>query len=179
MNARTFELLLTTEEEAQPIRNLWPLYVHEVSEFDGQRPNRHGVISDSDDLRTVADLSPGAWWSRPDCLFPYLIRVDGIAAGFNLIAGGPYAKTDGIDYTVHEFFVAHAFRADGTAVRAAREGIARHRGTWEVVTYPSSPRAIAFWRKTLPPCTTAPVQETEEDHALGRRVVFHFDNRRA
>ena len=60
---------------------------------------------------------------------------------------------------------------------AFRKGLARHRGTWEVCTWPTAARAIAFWRKTLRTCVEGELQETEEDHAWGRRVVFRFDNR--
>lgn len=175
MSADDFELLLTTAETAGPIRNLWPLYLHDISAYDGRAPNRHGVIDDDEDARIWGD--PGDWWSKPQHLFPYLIRVGGIPAGFNLIAGGPYALTEGVDFVVHEFFVVHAFRGSDTAMHAVHRGIEKHRGAWEVVTYTNAPRPIAFWRKTLPTCAAGDVVETEEDHPWGRKVVFRFDNR--
>jgi predicted acetyltransferase len=177
MHSHDVELLLTTAEDAGPIRNLWPLYLHDISAHDGNLPNRHGVYHASDDVRTLAELDPGDWWSKPRLLFPYLVRVGGIPAGFNLIATGPYVPTPGIDFVVHEFFVARPFRASGVAMLAAQRGIERHRGAWEIVTYPPAARAIAFWRKTLPACASGALQETEEDHPWGRKVVFRFDNR--
>jgi predicted acetyltransferase len=83
--------------------------------------------------------------------------------------------TAGVDFVVHEFFVARSFRGRGVASWAAQRGIRNHRGAWEVVTYPSAARPIAFWRKTLPACTDGDVVETEEDHPWGRKVVFRFD----
>jgi aminoglycoside 6'-N-acetyltransferase I len=176
MHRDDLELRLTTSDQAGPIRNLWPLYLHDISAYNGRAPNRHGVLGDDPDLESWPD--PGAWWSQPGVLFPYLARVGGIPAGFNLISSGPHVPTPGIDFVVHEFFMTHAFRGDGTAVQAARLGIERHRGTWEVVTYPNAARPIAFWRKTLPACASGEVLETvEEDHPFGPRVVFRFDNR--
>ena len=175
MSRDDFKLELTTSEDAHTIRNLWPLYVHDISTYDGQAPNPHGVFGAAEDVRDWN--GPGDWWSKTQFLFPYLVRVGGAAAGFNLISSGPYVTTEGVDFVVHEFFVTHAFRGGDTAMRAAQQGIERHRGRWEVVTYPNAPGPIAFWRKTLPTCTQGDVRETEEDHALGRKVVFRFDNR--
>lgn len=175
MRTDEFELLLTTVAEAGPIRNLWPLYVHDLSAYDGRAPNRHGVITT--DAEATIWSGPGDWWSKPQILFPYLVRMGGKAAGFNLIASGPHVPTKGVDFVVHEFFLARAFRGSDVARLAAQRGIEKHRGAWEVVTYPSAARPIAFWRKTLPTCAQGEVIETEEDHPWGRKVVFRFDNR--
>ena len=175
MSSDDFRLCLATRDEAHVIHNLWPLYLHDISAHDGRAPNRHGVIGDDDSTRVWG--SPGDWWSQPRFLFPYLIRVGEAAAGFNLISSGPFVSSAGIDYTVHEFFVAKAFRGTEVALRAAREGIARHRGSWEVVTYPGAARPIAFWRKALGPCAGGEVVETDEsNHALGHKIVFRFSN---
>lgn len=178
MNPESFELQLTTEANSQAIRNLWPLYLHDISEYDGNVANPHGVITPDDSIETLGDaqLTPGsAWWTTPSQLFPYLGTVDGRPAGFNLIASGPYVPTPEIDFVVYEFFLAKPYRGTSVAFEMARQGIARHPGTWEVVTYPNAPQAIRFWRKALPLCAQdGAVVETEEDHPFGRKVVFRF-----
>lgn len=161
------------------IENLWPLYQHDVSEFDGAVPNRHGIFSDDDRTTTLArhaeSLEP--WWRDPASLFPYLIVADGAPAGFNLIAARPRLP-EGIpaDFVVHEFFVLHAYRGRRVAERAAIQGFERHRGVWEVVTYPAHRRAIAFWRRAIGRSTSMRFSEAEIDHPWGRRVTFRFDN---
>lgn len=173
------ELRLSTDEDAQVIRNLWPLYQHDVSAFDGAVPNRHGIFSDDDATTTlaahVASLAP--WWRDAASLFPYLIVVDGLPAGFNLIAARSRLPA-GIqaDFVVHEFFVLHAYRGSAVAERAAIEGFERHRGAWEVVTYPTHLRAIAFWRRVISRYMAMRFAEDEVDHPWGRRVAFRFDN---
>jgi len=173
------ELRLSADDDARTIQNLWPLYQHDVSEFDGAVPNRHGIFSDDDKTATLVEhaSSLGPWWSDPASLFPYLILVDGAPAGFNLIAGRSRLP-EGIpaDFVVHEFFVLHAYRGGPTAERAAIEGFDRHRAAWEVVTYPTHPRGIAFWRRVVGRYTSMRFSEEELDHPWGRRVAFRFDN---
>ncbi len=179
MSADAFHLELTTADTAAPVLNLYPLHLHDIAAYEQRRPNRHGVYADGDDVETIAELLDrmATFWQKPELLFPYLIRVEGVAAGFFLIASGPYVPVPDVDFIAFEFFVTHAFRGDGTAVRAARDGIARHPGRWEIVTYPGAERPIAFWRKVLPMCATGEIVETEEDHPFGRKVVFRFSNR--
>jgi aminoglycoside 6'-N-acetyltransferase I len=173
------EIRLSTEGDAHIIKNLWPPYQHAVSAFDGAVPNRHGIFGADDDTVTLAQhaASLDAWWRDPDALFPYLILVDGAPAGFNLIAARSRLPA-GIqaDFAVHEFFVLHAYRGGPAAERAAVDGFDRHRGAWEVVTYPAHGRGIAFWRRTIGRYTSNRYAEAEIDHPWGRRVAFHFDN---
>lgn len=173
------ELKLTSDDDAQVIRNLWPLYQHDLSRFTGAVPNQHGIFSDDDRTTTLAQhlesLDP--WWSEPEVLFPYLIVVDGAPAGFNLIAARPrFAKEIPADFVVHEFFVLQAYRGSTVAEQAATEGFNRHRGAWEVVTHPTHSRAIAFWRRVIRQYTSGQFSEAETDHPWGRRVSFRFDN---
>ena len=178
MSSSDVELVLTSAADAAPIRNLYPLHLHDIASYEHKPPNRHGVLSDGDD-RTWEELldRQAGWWERPGVLFPYVIKVGGVPAGFNLIASGPFVPTPEVDFVVYEFFVAHAWRGTGVAADAARLGIARHRGAWDVVTWPTAARAIGFWRKPLPSCASGELRESEEDHPWGRKVVFRFDNR--
>ncbi len=175
------ELRLSAAEDAQVIRNLWPLYQHDLSAFDGAVPNRHGIFSDNDETTTlmehVASLDP--WWRDPASLFPYLIVVDGSPAGFNLIAARSRLPA-GIqaDFVVHEFFVLHAYRGSAAAESAAVAGFERHRGEWEVVTYPTHQRAIAFWRRVVSRYMSMRFLVDEVSHPWGQRVSFRFNNAR-
>lgn len=175
MHTPDFSLTLSTASDAHAIKNLWPLYLHDISEFDRRVPNAHGVIGDTDQPTRWG--GPGeAWWKNPEALFPYIVRVGDSVAGFNLIAGGPYVPDEAIDYTVHEFFIVQAFRGTDVAQRAAQEGIEKHRGRWEVLTYPNGPRQVAFWRKTLATCATSEVDERVKQLELGQKTVFRFSN---
>ena len=174
------EVRLSGAAEAHIIKNLWPAYQHDVSEFDAsQVPNHHGLFGVDDGITTLArhvDLLD-TWWREPDALFPYLILVDGYPAGFNLVSARS-RHPDGIDadFIVHEFFVLHACRGKGVAERAAIEGFDRHRGKWVIVTYPAHARAIAFWRRVVSGYSASRHSEQEVELSWGKRIAFGFDN---
>ena len=152
--------LRLSADDAQVIKDLWPLYQQDLSVF--------AVLEQGGSL--------DSWWRDPRSLFPYLITVDGSPAGFNLIAARSRIPAEiRADFVVHEFFVLRAYRGGPTAERAAVDGFDRHRGEWEVVTYPTHQRAIAFWRRVVGRYTTR-YTEAEVDHAWGRRVAFRFNN---
>lgn len=178
MATPTLELELTTEETALPIRNLYPLYLHDIASYEHKPPNRHGVLVDNDDTKSWEELldSQRTWWRTPELLFPYVIRVDGTPVGFSFVASGPYVPTDGVDLVIYEFFVVHAARGSGAAAWAAKETLARHRGSWEIATWTTASRAIAFWRRSLGELTDGRVVETNEEHEWGPRVVWRFEN---
>ena len=173
------ELKLSSDKDAHIIQNLWPLYQHDISEFDGSKPNRHALFGVDDTVSTLAQHAESlrAWWLDPQSLFPYLILVDGHPAGFNLIAARPrLPQAINADFVVHEFFILHAYRAKGVGEQAAIQGFSRHRGQWEVVTYPTQVRAIAFWRRVLTNYTGEGYSENLANHPWGRKVVFRFEN---
>jgi predicted acetyltransferase len=173
------ELKLSANDDSLIIRNLWPLYQHDVSKFDGAVPNRYGIFSNDDETTTLAKhaTSLDPWWRDPESLFPYLIMVNGSPAGFNLIAArSRLPKGIQADFVVHDFFVLHAYRGSSVASQAAIDGFNQHKGMWEVVTYPTHLRAIAFWRKIISEYTSMQFLEEEIDHPWGRKVAFHFDN---
>lgn len=166
-------------EAARVIANLWPLYVHDNSQFAGDVPNRHGVLCQDDDIANLRDqaASNGAWFRESGALFPYLIRVDGQPAGFNLIAARHRLPEElDADFVVYEFFVLHAFRGAGVAQRAACAGFENHRGQWEVVAEPKNLRAVAFWTRAIGEYAATSFHRAEVDHVWGRKVAFRFDN---
>ncbi len=175
------ELRLSDRTTAHVIRNMWPLYVHDISEFDGSAPNLHGLLVGDEDMSTLEQQgeSLDPWWGDPERLFPYLIVVDGRPAGFNLVAArGRFPEAIDCDFVVHEFFVLHAFRGTAVAERAAIQGFDRHPGRWEVVTYPRHLRAAAFWRRTISVYAPDHGSDVEIDHPWGRKRAFRFDNSR-
>jgi len=59
------------------INNLYPLYLHDLSEIWGNLPNPYGVYEDNEtqtlnEQNKVFDI----WWEKPGILYPYLIKED-------------------------------------------------------------------------------------------------------
>ncbi len=102
---------LSTADDAYIIKNMYPLYLHDLSEFSGEGPNEHGIVEPSA-VRTLAEQGDvqSIWWERPGKLFPFTILANGRAAGFALVAGPPHASTD-VDYIMQEFSFCMHFAA--------------------------------------------------------------------
>ena len=142
-------------------------------------PTGTGSLGRNDSVETLAEHVEGQepWWREPEALFPYLILADGRPAGFNLVAArSRLPEGMDADFVVHEFFVLHAYRGSGVAEQAARAGFELHRGQWEIVTYPSHARAIAFWRRVVHAQSPAALIEEAPDHPWGEKVSFRFDS---
>ncbi|ULL18595.1 GNAT family N-acetyltransferase [Paenibacillus sp. H1-7] len=177
------EVTLTREDEAYIIKNLYPLYLYDLSEHyglvPGHTPNGHGIYESSDEYRTLQDQYEvqSIWWEKPNCLYPFLIRVDGIPAGFALIATPPYCSK-GIDYFVNEFFLLRPFRGKGIAEKAAAQIFTQFKGSWELFTNPAGAngRGQAFWRKALSSYTNGKYEETHGSTFNGDMVIFRFRN---
>ncbi|WP_054955556.1 GNAT family N-acetyltransferase [Paenibacillus dakarensis] len=172
---------LTDQSTKFIINNLYPLYLHDLSEIWGWKPNKYGVYEDGDTLtlheqNKVFDI----WWEKESILFPYLIRADDIPAGFALVATPPYTP-HGSDYYMNEFFVLRPFRGQGAAEAAAVQVLDKHKGTWELQTNPGegNKRAQSFWRRTINQYTSGSYQEKYDDTTNdGHKLIFQFENHR-
>ncbi|HWI63246.1 MAG TPA: GNAT family N-acetyltransferase [Symbiobacteriaceae bacterium] len=164
-------LVPSTPENAQIIRNLYPLYMHDLSAFLGEMPNVHGIF-EADDSRTWEEWltrHQGIWWEKPGVLFPQIIMADGRPAGFVLVASPPYVPK-GIDYMISEFFLLHPFRGKGVGEAALARVLEQFRGAWECHVLSANRPALRFWRRALLPYG---VTESESAEA----VIFRFAHR--
>lgn len=160
------------------INNIYPLYLHDLSGIWGWKPNRYGIYED-DDTRTLNDQNQvfDIWWEKPTILFPYLIRVDGIPAGFALVATPPY--TYGSEFYMNEFFVMKPFRGKHVAENAASQVFDKHPGSWEVQTNATdrNKQAQAFWRKTMNNYVSdSRVQEFVAARDDNEKLIFQFNS---
>lgn len=159
------------------INNLYPLYLHDLSEIWGWSPNAYGLFEDNsiltlEEQNKVFDI----WWSEPSILFPYLIKVNDIPAGFALVATPPYTP-HGSDFYMNEFFLLRSYRGKGVAEAAAIQVFKMHKGSWEVQTHPAeiNLRAQMFWRKAITHYTNGFFQEAAAETGNdGHKMIFTF-----
>ncbi|MUG43575.1 GNAT family N-acetyltransferase [Paenibacillus woosongensis] len=171
---------LTDPKSKFIINNLYPFYLHDLSEIWGWQPNKYGVFEDDDAIMTLNEQNRvfDIWWSKPTILFPYLIEVNGVPAGFALVATPPYTPHES-DFYINEFFILRSFRGGGAAEAAAIQVLNSHEGTWELQTNPgeSNRRAQSFWRRTLNNYTGGDYQEeVAETKNDGTKLIFRFKN---
>lgn len=173
------DVRLTDKNEAYIIKNLYPLYLYDLSVHYDSIPNVHGIYEDSDDFKTLCDQYEvqNILWEKPEVLFPYIIIVDGIPAGFALIATPPHCNK-GIDYFVNEFFLLQSLRGKGIAERVANIIFDQFNGKWELFTNPLEKNIIGqkFWRKTISNYTNGVYVEETGETFDGYKLIFRFNN---
>ncbi len=162
------------------INNIYPLYLYDLEEIRNVYPNRYGVFED-DSIKTLEEQISifDIWWNREGILFPYLIIVDELPAGFVLVATPPYLVDDS-DFMINEMFVMRQFRGKGVGEYAARAIFNKHLGNWMLFTTPtdSNLKTINFWRKTLSNYTNNQFIERDEELLhFGFSKVFKFINK--
>lgn len=132
-----------TPAERTLIRNLYPLYLHDLSAFtEFYDVDEQGVW--------FPDYLPDWLDVRSPLVHPMVIRAEGRPAGFALVGQAPFPHmTPGRDYRMSEFFVLARHRRHGVGRRAAHAIFDRFRGLWEVSELPANERAIRFWRTVI------------------------------
>lgn len=162
-------------------RNMWPMYVHEVSGFDTDfyvldETGRWlpDIVEDwissatpPQNLRSArAEQDPAQPFQRA-----HVITSDGRPVGFVCVGMRPFKYMPAeADLSIAEFFLIHASRGTGTAARALDLLLQRYPGRWHLRAIHDNARAIRFWRRVLPAIGVRDLEEGREDSD----VVFRF-----
>ncbi len=150
------------------IRNLYPLYLHDLTAFtDFYDVDEEGVF--------FPDYLPDWLDGHSPLMHALAIREGGRPAGFALVGQAPFPHmTPGRDYRMCEFFVLNRSRRRGVGRRAAHAIFAMFPGVWEVTELPRNTAAVSFWRRIIGEYTGGAVSD-----AVGHdEVVQVFDSRR-
>ena len=138
--------MLAPYEDKSLLANLLELYNHDMSEFYGDlRLNEHGRFG----YRWLDH-----YWTDAE-RFPYLVRVDGMLAGFALV------RIDKGVRQIAEFFVLRRFRRQSIATTASQMAFANHPGRWEVRHASANEAAAVLWQKAVPDSATRADEGTE------------------
>ncbi len=151
------------------IRNLYPLYLHDLTAFtDFYDVDERGVFFPD----YLSD-----WLDRTSPVtHPLVLREGGRPAGFALVAQAPYPHmTPGRAFRMCEFFVLNRARRRGVGRRAARAIFTRFPGVWEVSQLVRNTAATSFWRAVI----GEHVGGAFTDSIERGEVVQVFDSRRA
>lgn len=148
------------------IRNVYPLYLHDLSPFtEFYELDERGVW--------FPDYLPDWLDTKSPLVHPILIRADERPAGFAFIGQAPFPHmTPGRDFRMSEFFVLARYRRRGVGQRAAHAIFERFRGVWEVTELPANVGAVRFWRSVIGEYTGGMFEDTIE----AGDVVQVFDN---
>lgn len=158
-------------------RNVWPMYVHEISGFDTDfyALDDHGrwqpdIVEDwiagatpPQNLREArAAQDPAQPFQRT-----FVIQSERRPVGFVAIGLPPFKyMRDDVDVSLAELFVIHAARGGGAAAAAIELLLPRHPGRWHLRVIHDNARAIGFWRNTLPKAGARSIEERNEEGDL-------------
>lgn len=123
-------------EEKMILQNIYPLYLHDLSEYCDQEMREDGTYD-------IAFLD--LFFEKED-LVPFLIRLNEWVVGFILIQKGTYAPSSGEDYYLSEFFILRNFRKRGLGREAVRKLFTQYPGTYLLGQLPNNLPAIHFWK---------------------------------
>jgi aminoglycoside 6'-N-acetyltransferase I len=172
----TVKTILSTINDAYIVKNMYPLYLHDLCQFSGEKPNQHGILEPTA-VSTLTEQGEvqSIWWKKPDVLYPFIIQVDAKPAGFAFVARPPHVP-ESVDFLLHEFFIVRSFRNAGVGKRAAREVFDRFRGRWQFEVLAKNLGAQEFWRKVLREYTAGTFQERSVSAGNGLGPSFQFQN---
>lgn len=144
------------------IQNLFQLYEHDSSEFDGYDVNSHGLF----DFHFL-DL----YWID-ETRFPFLFFVDHQIAGFALVNK---RTSTGADYNLADFFVLRKYRKMGVGKQVAYSLFDQFSGSWEIPQTKSNVPAQNFWEKIVSLYTSHGMKKykNEEENI----ICFHSENK--
>ncbi|MDI1443024.1 GNAT family N-acetyltransferase [Polyangium sp. 6x1] len=150
------EITRATSADTTLLRNLYPLYLHDLTSFyDFYEINEQGVFQPD-----YLDF----WLSERSDTHKLVIRIDGRPAGFALIGQAPFPyMSPERDFQMAEFFVLRKFRRRGVGRAAALAILDMFRGRWEITEVRANAPAITFWRNVIGAFTGGKFEEIEID----------------
>jgi len=173
------ETILSDNEHSNIIKNLYPLYLYDLSEIYGNVPNEYGIYEDKP-MKTLQEQYDvqDIWFQKPEQLFSYIIYVDKKPAGFALIATGEYAPK-GVEYYMHEFFLLRPYRGKNIAEISAKQVFDKFHGKWEVYTNPTAlnKKGQSFWKKTINNYMAGNYEKVNGTTFDGEKLIFKFNNK--
>lgn len=110
--------------------------------------SRSGLFPILGDWTAREDDLLASWFNDPGT-YPFVIVVDGLCAGFALVAHQPARQGRSPEYRMSDFFVARAARGRGIGRIAAALLFSRFVGEWEVREDESNRGALGFWRRVI------------------------------
>ena len=160
----SIEITRAALAEKAILQRLMELYLYDFTEFDGADLDAEGVYG-----YPYMDQ----YWIEAERV-PFLIRVDGMLAGFALVCEHSWMGNPG--KMIAEFFVLRKYRGRGVGRTAAFTVFDSFPGHWEVSQVAQNIPAQKFWRKVIGEYTRENYREVMLDNEDWQGPVQVFNN---
>jgi predicted acetyltransferase len=135
------------------IRSVYRDYLSELS------ASKSGLFPALGEWPAREDEFLSAWFNDASA-HPFVILLDGVRAGFALVARPPAFPRRTVDYRMAEFFIVRDARRRGVGAGAAALLFSRFSGDWEVLEDEYNRPALGFWRRVIGQQTRGRYSET-------------------
>ncbi len=174
-----FKVVLANKNNSNIIKNIYPLYLHDIAEIYQTLPNEYGIFEEESIKTLMAQYDvQNIWFEKEGILFPFIIYADERPAGFALVGSKQYVPKD-CDYNMYDYFILRPYRGTGIAEIAAKEIFSKFSGKWIVYTNPTdlNQKGQSFWNKTINNYTSGNFEKSLGATYDGEKLIFRFNNK--
>ncbi len=134
------------------VENMFTMFFYELSRYDDKMEiTRFGLpvyMPQGAPPQTHGECVRVNWWVRGGGE-RYVIRADGVPAGFLIILNGLSVLPAGITIELADFWIVPKYRGRGVGRDAARLAFDLHHGSWVVYQLPRNEPAKRFWHRVI------------------------------
>ena len=132
----TITLHIVSENDASILRNLYSLYLHDLSKFTQSIDIGVDGVFHFDGL--------DSFWIV-DGISPYFIKKEDAIIGFLLLLERPYLKKDS-DYSVNDIFILNKYKGQGIGTKVLEQLFNEKSGKYYVIELVDNLPAVSFWK---------------------------------
>ncbi|MDM5238136.1 GNAT family N-acetyltransferase [Bacillus cereus] len=125
------------ESEKEILRNLYALYLHDLSKFTTNITIGANGFFEYEDLHM--------FWEN-DGITPYFIKVNQSIVGFLLLLERPFLKKEN-DFGINDIFILNQYKGKGIGKKVIENLLEAKRGQYFVIELIKNIPAISFWKK--------------------------------
>ena len=137
---KMFVTLQTVQEsEKEILRNLYALYLHDLSTFTSNITIGANGFFEYEDLHM--------FWVN-DGITPYFIKSDNEIVGFLLLLERPFLKKEN-DFGINDIFILNQYKGKGIGKQVIESLLKEKRGQYFVIELVKNVPAVSFGRKYI------------------------------
>ncbi|WP_216831555.1 GNAT family N-acetyltransferase [Alkalihalobacterium elongatum] len=125
------------ETEKPILRNLYSLYLHDLSKFTSY------IDIGADGLFEYEDLEK--FWEI-DGISPYFIKMEDSIIGFILLLERPFLKKSN-DFGINDIFILNKYKGKGLGKQTIKKIFQEKQGKYFVIELIKNKPAVSFWKK--------------------------------